>query len=186
MASNTINSSPSFMEPIRSAVVIPGVLLLLILIFWYLLKKLWYERRYKTITAHTTIDLDMSIKYVLNIAIDVTRLHEMLKFKFIMQEEIVNDDLNSLRKTIYVEMDALKWRGFPPKIALQYDEETAFLLQATFYLNRSKTRLSSQEVFKMFIEDLALAKVVTADQSKEIVLKNSSALQEAAQAVAQK
>jgi len=83
-------------------------------------------------------------------------------------------------------MDALKWRGFPPKIALQYDEETAFLLQATFYLNRSKTRLSSQEVFKMFIEDLALAKVVTADQSKEIVLKNSSALQEAAQAVAQK
>ena len=69
----------------------------------------------------------MSIKYVLNIAIDVTRLHEMLKFKvclpvfhesqyrskfflqrsvltmqmilqFIMQEEIVNDDLNSLRK----------------------------------------------------------------------------------------
>jgi len=98
MASNTINSSPSFMEPIRSAVVIPGVLLLLILIFWYLLKKLWYERRYKTITAHTTIDLDMSIKYVLNIAIDVTRLHEMLKFKFIMQEEIVNDDLNSLRK----------------------------------------------------------------------------------------
>ncbi len=130
-----------------------------------------------------------------------------------MQEEIVNDDLNSLRKvslepvlqifygsklmvffllwpvyvqTIYVEMDALKWRGFPPKIALQYDEETAFLLQATFYLNRSKTRLSSQEVFKMFIEDLALAKVVTADQSKDIILKNSSAVQPAAQAVAQK
>jgi hypothetical protein len=72
-----------------------------------------------------------------------------------------------------MEMDALKWRGFPPKIALQYDEETAFLLQATFYVNRSKTRISSQEVFKMFIEDLALAKVVTAEQSKEIVFKNS-------------
>ena len=83
---------------------------------------------------------------------------------------------------IYVEMDALKWRGFPPKIFLQYDEETAFLLQATFYLNRLKTRLSSQEVFKMFIEDLALAKVITTDQSKEIIMKTRSVVQQAAQA----
>jgi hypothetical protein len=85
-----------------------------------------------------------------------------------------------------VEMDTLKWRGFPPKIALQFDEETAFLLQATFFLNRSKTRLSSQEVFKMFIDDLALAKVITTDQSKEIVMKNSSVVQQAAPAVIQK
>ena len=85
-------------------------------------------------------------------------------------------------QVIYIETDALKWRGFPPKIALQFDVETAFLLQVTFSLNRSKTRLSTQEVFKMFIEDLVLAKVITIEQSKEIVLRNKDIVQRAGQA----
>jgi hypothetical protein len=123
-----------------------------------------------------------------------------------LHEEIVNDDLNALKKVcrclqyppflnsvvafpnwrhvgidckpfeqlVYVEKDVLKWRGFPPKVSIYFDEETAFLIQVTFFLNRSKSRLSSQEVFKMFIEDLTLAKVITVLQSKEAISRNKS------------
>ncbi len=73
------------------------------------------------------------------------------------------------RQVVYSETDMLKWRGQPPRIELQYDQQTSFLLRATFLLRREETRLTSQAVHDIFVEDLALAKVISAAQSKDLM-----------------
>jgi len=165
---------PAFMEPLRAVIVIPGVLFALFLLFWFVLNKVWYERAHARMTKNTSVHLNLTLKYNFNVPVDIRQLKDMLQYKYVEMESLEREDGNLVKKVIYAETDMLKWRGQPPRIELQYDQQTSFLLRASFFLNRSETRLTSQAVHDIFVEDLALAKVITATQSKELMRSNAS------------
>jgi hypothetical protein len=60
---------------------------------------------------------------------------------------------------IYNETDTLKWRGDPPRVEILYDSSINYLLKVAFHLNRGNTRLTTEAVHDLFVEDLALAQV---------------------------
>jgi len=81
-----------------------------------------------------------------------------------------------------LEKDLLKWRGHPPQIELEYNESIHFLYKVVFLMNRDEAQLTAEDIHNIFVEDLALSKVISLEQSKSIIKRYSFKDQENQQA----
>jgi len=160
---------PSFLEPLRNILVIPGVLFAMVLIFWFVLVKAWYERRVNSLSAKSNANLTLALRYTFNTPVNINRLKEMIMYKYVESESLEREDGLTVKTIVYQDSDVLKWRGPPPKVELHFDETIQFLLKVAFHLNRAETRITAEEIHSIFVEDLALGRVISMDQQKEII-----------------
>jgi WD repeat-containing protein 35 len=153
----------------RRILSIPGVLFVLVILFWFVLSKMWYERYFNRLAAKSDATITLSLRYVLNAPVNINRLKDMVGLKCVESEALEQKEGLALRKVVYKDADILKWRGPPPKIELHFDEAIQFLLRVSFYMDRSRTRITADETFSIFVQDLCLACVISVDQQNDII-----------------
>jgi len=158
-----------YFDLIHPIVAWPGVQLVLALICWFVINKLYSDRRLMALREEHGLTRNLIIRYTFNVPINLQALQDMLMYKYVVQEDLDSDESSTFKKLVYNEMDTLKWRGDPPKVEILYDSGISYLLRVAFHLNRSGTRLTPEAVYDLFIEDLVLAQVINVQQSKELL-----------------
>jgi hypothetical protein len=100
----------------------------------------------------------------LNIKIvDTEKLQEYLKGKTLIAIDTVidPDNLRNTVKTAWEETDAQMWSGEPPKVTLEYDPGTNFLLQMNLQWNEQRQKGDKNQLVRIFLEDMVKKGCVT-------------------------
>jgi len=104
-----------------------------------------------------------------NQAVNLDALDEFLGSRTIISETVeYTTDWTECRAT-WIEpwLSTLKWRGYTPRVTIEYDDENGFIFKATIKYHSLKGSMETQQLKALLVEILTEANVI-ADQTQEI------------------
>ena len=117
----------------------------------------------------------MGHRQLLNIALkDPSKLQAYLKEKTLIAVDTVidPDNLRNTVKTAWVETDTKMWSGEPPKLIIEYDPGTKFLLQLNVQWNEQRQKGDKNKLVLIFLEEMMLRGCISPLMSGDLLKLN--------------
>mmetsp|Transcript_29360 Transcript_29360/g.72630 ORF Transcript_29360/g.72630 Transcript_29360/m.72630 type:complete len:796 (+) Transcript_29360:1982-4369(+) len=115
-------------------------------------------------------------KIKVNRRVHIRRLASFLAQKEMEAVSIGEDDKSTVKKYTWVEeKNTAKWKGIPPRFDLVVDERYGFILSAFLQVTKRQTQLTADQIWDMFLDELAAHGVWDTSHSKESTWDGRSA-----------
>jgi WD repeat-containing protein 35 len=130
----------------------------------------------------------MGHRQLLNIALnDASKLEAYLEEKTLIAVDTVidPDNLRNTVKTAWVETDSKMWSGEPPKLIIEYDPGTNFLLQLNLQWNEQRQKGDKNQLVLTFLEEMMLRGCISPLKSDDLKKLNLISAEEYEEMVAE-